>query len=236
MTTPAASDGAGRGTLRTGFAPGRLGRRKAAALALADLDLPAGTARPPADVRAFLREAERRIARFQRRCRVPAFVPSDFGLAYGALRALAASAAAPDNLFCEWGSGFGVVACLAAMLDFDATGIEVEGELVDAARRLADDFGLPVEFAQGSFIPPGGGLRLEGEGFAWLTTDEDDTAGGLGLGPADFGLVFAYPWPDEERAIASLFERHGDPGALLLTYHGGGDLRLRRRVAGSPGR
>jgi hypothetical protein len=207
-------------------------------LVLTELHLPADTARPPPDVRAFLREAERRIARFQRRCRVPAFVPSDFTLAYGTLRALAAGGAfVPDTLFCEWGSGFGVVACLAAMLDFDATGIEIEGELVDAARRLADDFGLPVEFAQGSYIPRGSSLRPEGgDGFAWLNTDEGDTAEGLGLAPADFGVIFAYPWPDEERAVAALFERHAGPGALLLTYHGDNDLRLRRKAAGGSGK
>jgi hypothetical protein len=86
-------------------------------LPLTELRLPAGQARPPADVRAFLREAERRVARFRRRGRAPAFVPSDFTLAYGALRALEAAARAPGGLFCEWGSGFGVVPCLAAMLD-----------------------------------------------------------------------------------------------------------------------
>src|SRR5436309_15121193 len=102
---------------------------------LKDLDLPGGGAAPPADVRAFLREAERRIERFQRTSRSPAFVPSDFAGAYGVLQALAAANLAPGNRFCEWGSGFGVVACLAAMLDFDAYGIEVEAELVDAARR-----------------------------------------------------------------------------------------------------
>src|SRR5207248_1398205 len=108
----------------------------------------------PGDVRAFLREADRRVERFLRDGRVPAFVPSDFGRAYLTLRA-AADAGLAGGLFCEWGSGVGVVACLAALLDFDACGIEVEAELVDAARRLADDFGLPVEFAHGSFIPAG---------------------------------------------------------------------------------
>jgi hypothetical protein len=196
-------------------------------LPLTELRLPAGQARPPADVRAFLREAERRVARFLGSGRAPAFVPSDFTLAYGALRALEAAAPGPGGLFCEWGSGFGVVACLAAMLDFDATGIEVEGELVEAARRLADDFGLPVEFVQGSFIPPGDGLRLGGDGFAWLDTGEGGPAGGPA--PGDFGVVFAYPWADEEAAVAALFERHGRPGALLLTDHGDG-LRLRRKA------
>src|SRR5262249_14444713 len=108
----------------------------------------------PGDVRSFLREANRRIAQFQLHGRIPGFVPSDFERTYAVLRALAADRP-HGNRFCEWGSGFGVVACLAAMLDFDTCGIEIEGELVDAAQQLAGDFGLPVEFIPGSFIPTG---------------------------------------------------------------------------------
>jgi hypothetical protein len=198
---------------------------------LRDLSLPAGAFRLPRDVGAFLREANRRIERFRDECHVPGFVPSDFVPVYGALRALAAAQAVSGSLFCEWGSGFGVVACLAAMLEFDACGIEIEGELVEAAQQLADDFDLPVEFVRGSFIPPGSAARLEaGAGFAWLTTRPDSPGEGLELGPADFAVIFAYPWPDEEGLIDTLFERHAAPGAVLVTYHGGDDVRLRRKV------
>src|SRR5262245_4793275 len=83
---------------------------------LVDLKLPASGAPLPRDVRAFLREAARRVERFQRSCRSPGFVPSDFESAYRILRPLASAGLASGQLFCEWGSGFGVVACLAAML------------------------------------------------------------------------------------------------------------------------
>ena len=204
-------------------------------MALEDLELLIGGTTVPGDVRAFLREARRRIARFTRGRRIPGFVPSDFARTYHALRALAAADLAPGNLFCEWGSGFGVVACLAAMLDFDAFGIEIEGELVDAARQLAGAFGLPVEFVHGSFIPGGENAIEPGDRFAWLTTRGGGTEEELRLGPADFAVIFAYPWPDEEQLIEALFERHAGAGALLLTNHGGQDLRLRRKVGGSPG-
>jgi hypothetical protein len=181
-------------------------------------------------VRAFLREADRRIRRFQNGCGVPAFVPSDFRAAYAVLRDLAAAEIAPGNLFCEWGSGFGVVACLAAMLGFESAGIEIEGELVDAARQLADDFDLPVDFNQGSFIPRAGAAALLGDAeFAWLTT-EAGCHGPAALGPDDFDVIFAYPWPDEEILIEALFERHAAVGGVLVTYHGGEDLRLRRKA------
>ena len=137
---------------------------------LVDLDLPIEEFSLPGDVQRFLREAERRIERFRVKHIIPGFVPSDFALAYRVLRALAESRLLGGSLFCEWGSGFGVVACLAAMLEYDACGIEVERELVDDARQLADDFDLPVEFIRSSFIPKGTEIRVDpGERFPGST-------------------------------------------------------------------
>ncbi len=197
---------------------------------LVELNVPIEGAPLPPDVLAFLSEADRRIERFQREQHVPAFVPSDFVGAYAVLRAVSAGDVAAGNLFCEWGSGFGVVACLAAMLDFDVYGIEIERELVDAAQQLADDFDLPVEFICGSFIPEGSeGSVATGHPFAWLTTEAGSTLEDMGLDPADFDVIFAYPWPDEESVIGELFEQHAGAHALLVTYHGGENLRLRRK-------
>ncbi len=188
------------------------------------------------NVRLFLDEADRRIEHFQRHSRCPAFVPSDYVRVYAALQAVEAAGLARGRSFCEWGSGFGVVASLAALLGFDACGIEAEEELVAEARLLARDFDLPVTFSHGSFLPAGSAISGKpGEDFAWLETG---TASGyleLGLDADDFDLIFAYPWPDEEGFTARLFEGHGRPGALLLTYHGGEDLRLRRRARGRKG-
>jgi hypothetical protein len=199
-------------------------------MSLLDLDLACTGKAPPADVLVFLREAERRIDRFQRDHHIPGFVPSDFTHTYDALRALAASDLARGNLLCEWGSGFGVVACLACMLDFDVCGIEIEGALVDQARKLAEDFDLPIEFVHSSFIPSGSnGCLAPDSSFGWLNTDCGNAGDDLDYGPDDFDVIFAYPWPDEEQGIAALFARHAGPGALLLTYHGGDELRLRRK-------
>lgn len=187
----------------------------------------------PDDVSEFVREAYRRIEAFQQESRVPGFVPSDLEQAYRVLRSVAATYAKPGALFCEWGSGFGVIACLAAMLDFDAVGIEIEDVLVDEAERLAHDFDVPVEFLRGSFIPQGGVAHVnteEGRGFAWLTREEAG-AGELAFDTDDFDIVFAYPWPDEEDVTAILFERYARPGALMVSHHGGSEFRLRRKVA-----
>lgn len=193
--------------------------------------LPAGPRIPP-DVRRFLREADHRIDEFQVWSRVPAFVPCDFEGAYRLLRAVAESPLTRGNRFCEWGSGFGVVACLAAMVGFDACGIEIDGELVGHARQLADDFELDVGFVRGSFIPPGGESRVyHGGEYGWFTTEADCAYDELELDPDDMDVVFAYPWPDEEAVTGDLFDHYAGPGALLLSYHGGDDFRLRRKAA-----
>ncbi|MFO0844239.1 MAG: hypothetical protein U0797_17890 [Gemmataceae bacterium] len=137
---------------------------------------------------------------------------------------------APGGRFCEWGSGLGVVCCLAAMAGFAASGVEARGRLVRASRRLAADFDLPAEFARGSYIP--GGARaglLAGREFAWLTRGGRCGHEALGAGPDEFDLVYAYPWPDEEGLVGDLFEGHARPGALLLTYHGERGMWLRRK-------
>ena len=55
------------------------------------------------------------------------------------------------------------------------------------------------------------------------------------MDPADFHVVFAYPWPDEEEFTAALFRGHGARGAVLVSHHGGEEFRLRRN-AGRRGR
>ncbi len=187
----------------------------------------------PDDVVAFLREADARVSQFVRNRpnRVTGFVPSDFVTVYHALHAIAEANLAPGDFLCEWGSGFGVVASLAAMLEFKVCGIEIERDLVDASRTLAADFDLPVEFVHGSFIPAGAEAYTEHnpESF-WLVTDADDAYDDLGVDPEDFDVVFAYAWPDDESLIASLFEKYATEEALLLMYSQFNSVRLQRKV------
>src|SRR5689334_4930309 len=91
---------------------------------LADELLEIDDAPIPGDVKRFLAEAEHRIDLVQRDSHIPGFVASDAEYTYRVLRSVANSYATPGALFCEWGSGLGVITCLAAMLDFDAVGIE----------------------------------------------------------------------------------------------------------------
>ena len=208
---------------------------------LVDIDITINGSVLPDDVVAFLREADLRVSQFVRNSpiRVTGFVPSDFVTVYHSLRAITEANLAPGTSLCEWGSGFGVVASLAAMLEFKACGIEIERGLVDASRRLADDFGLPVEFVHGSFVPSGAEADVEeacadtSTEYFWLVTDADDAYDELGLDPHDFDVVFAYPWPGEECLIEGLFEKHAAEEALLLTYNQYNSVRIRRKVGES---
>lgn len=190
----------------------------------------------PADAADFIVDAEDRIQRFlldrrQHNRALPLFVASDFNMVYRTLCRVLDQRLATGSCFCEWGCGFGVVAGLASMLGLDASGIEIEYDLVDEALRLIDEHGLPVMIVQGSFVPTGGDELIDAVAQqAWLKTGEASGYDELELDAEDFDLVFAYPWPGEEELIDLLFEKFAAGGALLLTYHGMNEMRLQRKI------
>ena len=108
----------------------------------------------PPDVREFILDANLRVTEFMKHRPKPlvGFFPSCFEMVYRALTEIANGRLAPGNTFCEWGSGFGVTASMAAMLGFDSYGIEIDPELCDVSRDLAKQHGLSVRFICGSFI------------------------------------------------------------------------------------
>jgi hypothetical protein len=200
------------------------------ALALNPIDL-------PDDVAEFLREADHRGSDFV--SAMPAifrgFVPSDYVTVYHALRAVAEADVACGNSFCEWGSGLGVVASLAALVGFSAYGIEIDRDLFDASLKLAEDFGISVEFVNGSFISQGADDLVDRafadcDGGLSLDPHADQAYDELGMRVRDFDVIFAFPWPNDEELTAELFERFAAPGALLLTYCDSNAIRLRRKV------
>lgn len=188
----------------------------------------------PDRVVALLDDADERIDSFQfehRDTPVAAFVPSDFVLAYQSLAAIASLNLAPGRRFMEWGSGVGVVTCLAAMLGYDAIGIEIEDDLVDVSRELASDHAVDAEFVAGSFVPLDEVdlFDLTGD-FNWVRTDAVSAYDELDLEPDDFDVVYCYPWPGEEALSEELFAHCCATGSLLLSYHGRDGMRLRRRM------
>ena len=167
----------------------------------------------------FLRHRSREAGRFH------GFVPADLRGAHDALALLRPRA----DSFVELGSGAGAITIVADLLGYDACGIEIEPWLVDAAVELAEDFDSSAQFTCGSFLPRG--FRTD----EWLDADFHVTYDGAssawdeaGLDLADFDLVYAFPWPGEERLFDELLERYGRRGQLFLTYDAGEGFALRR--------
>ncbi|HEY4232996.1 MAG TPA: hypothetical protein VGM76_06205 [Lacipirellulaceae bacterium] len=187
----------------------------------------------PSGVAELLADAKRRIQDFDAefQASIPAFVPSDFEQAYRALAWINDTHLATGRRFLEWGSGIGAVTCLASLVGFDAIGIEIEPALVDIAESLARDHAIDAEFALGSYVPAGAEHLVEVLGeVTWLRTDGPDSYDDLELGPDDFDVIFAYPWPGEESVIFDLFNHAASVGTLLLTYHSQDGLRLNRKL------
>jgi hypothetical protein len=212
---------------------GRLYIEEQHTMRLIDIELELQKAPIPPDIARLLDDARQRIDALEDKSRaaMPAFVPSDFELVHHALTTISASNLVTGRRFLEWGSGIGVITCLAVKAGFDAVGIEIERPLVDIADEIARVHGVDCQFACGSLIPPGAEPEINwSSDVAWLTTEGLDGYDELELDPEDFDLVFAYPWPGEEQVIFDLFRDYAATGALLLTYHGVDGLRLQRKI------
>jgi len=164
---------------------------------------------------------------------ISGFVASDLPTIYGALERIAREGLARGPVFCEWGSGLGAATALAALLDYDASGIEIEADLVDAARALVADLGIEARFAAGSFLLPGDADLMLDERYAQPVMSRQAYTE-LELSPAELDVVFSYPWPGEEELVDKLFLRHSTPDALLLTFHGDDRILVQRHVADNP--
>ena len=202
-------------------------------VALASLDVVIDPSRPiPPRVQGFLADASARVEAFIDNTLddpVAGFVPSNYPMVYRALAAVRDHSAGDE--FCEWGSGLGVIACLAAMLGFDAVGIEIEARLVTASNQLAQDHKLNVQFVRGSYVPDGDVPEQESDEAHVMTLEHGRAAyDELGLDVDDFDCIFAYPWPGEDDVVTNIFKRHAARGAVLITYHGQDGLLVRRKV------
>ena len=189
----------------------------------------------PSRVTQLLREANFRIWEHmqQERGHGQGFVASDFTLVNAALERVVEEQLARGPLFCEWGSGFGVVAMLASMLGFEAYGIEAQSKLVLAAEELADYIGCDVRFAHGSFTASCDEDLIGSVEHSLLLTSESNAYEDFDLEPEEFDLFFGYPWPGEEDIFDALFVRYASIGALLLTFHGGTGVLVQRKTCSS---
>lgn len=161
-----------------------------------------------------------------RQLRFHPFIPSDYERVLRALLALRG----PGLRFLEWGSATGVVTIMADLLGFEAYGIELDPDLVDIARGLAERSNSDARFAVGSFLP---------DGYEWMSDTGDARLGTIGRGASgypelgrcleDFDLVFAFPWDGEMPIMHDLMRRRGGSGASFLLNHATEGVQVYRR-------
>jgi hypothetical protein len=174
----------------------------------------------------------------------PRFVPSVPERVFAVLEEVTRRQLPPTRVFCEWGSGFGTATCLAALLGYQAYGLEIDVDLVWCSRAIARRLRIPVEILCTSFVPTGYAVSTGGDGAAVVIpaslsnqNDRDEMRGslrydGMEIAIADIGLFFVYPWPEERALMQALFEAVAREGALLVVYHTDTDIRVWRKMAG----
>src|SRR5882724_1474699 len=101
----------------------------------------------------------------------PRFVPSVPDRVFAVLEEITRRHLPPTRVFCEWGSGFGTATCLAALLGYEAYGLEIEEELVRLSRGIARRLGIPVEILCTSLFPAGYEAYAGGDGTALVTPE-----------------------------------------------------------------
>ena len=138
------------------------------------------------------------------------FVPGDYRFAFQILQwLLRTKAAAHGAAFLEWGSGQGMVTILAALLGYDACGVEIDAGLVKESRELAARYDVRARFEHGTYDAAKPGLKV-------FTAQRR-------------AAVYVYPWPGEEPFFLDLFAATAEPGAWLLMGLGPEDVRLFRK-------
>lgn len=199
-------------------------------MGLRDVDLPAVPLE--ASIDGLIQDGVSRLQRFYDRSAVSEQQRvgwSDFYQVAEALCALRRPANAP-HVFGEWGCGFGINTCVAAMLGYRAVGIEIDPGILRHAQKLADDYQLPVTWLEGNFLPAAARTLLDPVDQVWITSLEGgEVYDSQGVAITDFDVIFAYPAPGEARFLCEVFEQFAAEAATLVSFHGGGELRVQSK-------
>ena len=167
--------------------------------------------------------------------RYPRYVASEPTQVYAALKYVRDEGLALGERFIEWGSGFGVATCLAAQLGFQATGIELEGGLVEIAESLAETHQTGAEFITTTYIPEG---YISYDHVPGSDIVPDKSFGhqvgppcydGMDIGLDEIDVFFVYPWPGEQEMMLKLFQFVASIDAILITYYGDREICIYRK-------
>ena len=212
-------------------------------MAIKELDIEFSTQALPADVTRLIQASDRRWDQFfanRANRRFPRLIPSDPALVFTALACVTQQDLPPGRVFCEWGSGFGTATCLAALLGYEAYGIELHAELADISRDMAHELAIPVEILCTSYIPEGydsyagiGGDDLVQSATFFYPGDALNGApqyDGMDYTLAEVDLFFVYPWPEEQELMQQLFDAVAMEGAILIAYYSAKEICVYRKM------
>lgn len=193
-------------------------------------------------VQALIDAADRRFDAFYAQKlnkRYPRYIASEPAQVYAALKWVTGQGLTPGCEFIEWGSGFGIATSMAALLGYEATGIELRNGLVEIARELAGSQSIKADFICSSYIPEGyieyeiaGGTDIvpddsfghESEGGP-IYQDDDQV---VEINEVD--LFYAYPWPGEQEMMLKLFDAVAGADAILIAYYGDKEICMYRKL------
>ena len=132
----------------------------------------------------------------------------------------------------------GVATGLAALLGYDATGIELRKGLVDIARALHQSQGIDAQLLCTSYIPEGI-IAYESVGGEDIVPDDSFghdagsalyTDGETEIYIEEVDVFFVYPWPGEQEMMLKLFDAVAGEDAILITYYGDMDTCIYRKL------
>jgi len=193
----------------------------------------------PAAEQSFIDAADRQYELFcadQLQKRYPKYVPSEPSQVYAALKYVTDKGLLVSNTFVEWGCGFGVATGLAKFLGYQATGIEIEPELVQIAYDLFLQENIEAQLICSSYIPDG---IIEYENFGTSDIVSDNFNRSINARRSypemhiqidEISLFFVYPWPGEQEMMLKLFDVLAGEGALLIAYFGDQDTHIYRKI------
>ena len=143
---------------------------------------------------------------------VPPFVASQYEEVHEVLAKLAGDG---RQVFLEWGSATGAITIMAEILGFEAYGIEIVGDYIEAARRLAEEFECQAEFLEGSFVPRS---YRDAEDSESLEIGLPDAYDDHVIEICDADVIYAFPWPDDREVHLDIFHRYAHPGAVYVSF------------------